>query len=407
MAYRNVWRNGYRTAITVFAIGFSGAVMIFYSTLMTGLRSMMETNAVEMNMGRIQLHAPGYRLDADLYNQIQDVPSLIARLEKNQFHAAPRLYGGGLAAFQIHASGVTLRGIDVVRESNVTQLYRHIKSGAWLSVGQPEGVPLQNEVVIGSKLARALSVEVGQEIVIVSQATDGAMANDIFRVRGILKASSEEIDRFGVFMKEPTFRAFLSIDSGVHEIAIQPKDSTLDIKQATAQIALIAPGVEVKNWRELQPAIAHILEMNQIIFIIIMLLAYLAAASTVLNAVLMSVFERMPEFGMMKAMGVTPRQIVGLIFMEEMMKTATAVLLAIALGLPIALHTERHGIDLSMLMKGATISGIAFDPILYPKITVTAIMTPIALLVCVVAVAVIYPGVKEAVIKPLDALNHI
>ncbi len=89
---------------------------------------MMERNAVEMNLGKIQLHADGYRKDPDLYNRIKEVPDLIKHLEENGFHTAPRLYGVGLAAAHNNSSGVTLRGIDLIREPTVTQLHRHLQT---------------------------------------------------------------------------------------------------------------------------------------------------------------------------------------------------------------------------------------------------------------------------------------
>ncbi len=403
LACRNVGRNRYRTAITIFAIGFAGAVMLFYSTLMVGLRSTMENNLVGMNIGKIQIHANRYRENPDIYTRISEVPQLLDRLEANGFHAAPRLYDVGLAAFGDQSSGVMLRGIDLVREPNITRLHHHLQSGFWLDAADPSGV------VIGAKLSRALSVAVGGEIVLISQAADGSMANDLYRVRGILKATSEEIDRLGVFMDQQRFRAFLSLEEGAHEIAVIPKEDTIDLDQATKTVAALLPpsGLEVKNWRELQPAIARVLRMNQVAFFIILLLAYVAVALTALNAMLMSVFERIPEIGMMKAVGVTPGQIIQLTFIEAMMKTIAALVFTVGIGAPLTLYFQQHGIDLSgFMMKGMTISGVAFEPIIYPKITLSALFTPLFVLVAVVILAVIYPSVKGAIIQPVEAMHH-
>ncbi len=232
------------------------------------------------------------------------------------------------------------------------------------------------------------------------------MANDLFVVRGILKATSEGIDRLGIFMEERAFRTLMALPEGTHEIAIMPKDNTIDLKQATAQVALLAPGLEVKNWRELQPAIARILDMNKVAFAIILLLAYLSVSLTALNSMLMAVFERIPEFGIMKAMGVAPRQIMMLVYMEAMIKTVGALLLAITIGFPIAFYTQKNGLDLSRLMKGATISGVAFDPIVYSKITLSGLVTPLWVLIAVVTLSVIYPSIKAAIIEPVEAIRH-
>lgn len=402
MAVRGMGRNRYRTAITVIAIGFSGGIMIFYFSLMAGLRFMMEQNAVELNMGQIQLHATGYRLDPNLYNLIGDAPSQLRRLEEAGFNAAPRIYSVGLSAADNKSAGVTLRGIDLMREPTVTKLHRHLQEGSWLNANDPKGV------VIGTKLARALSAGVGKQIVILSQAADGGMANDLYVVRGILKATAEEIDLSAIFMGEQPFRALILLEEGVHEIALMPKtNNPIDLTEAVAKVTALAPGLEVKSWRALQPAIARILDLNKIAFNIILTIAYIAVGLTTLNAMLMSVFERIPEIGIMKALGVTPTQIVTLLFIEAGVIAGMALPLAFIVGFPLAFYYQQHGIDLSILMKRATISGIAFDPILYPVVSGLAVFIPLSVLLVIVGLSVIYPSLKGARINPVEAIDHL
>ena len=404
MAFRNVGRDRHRAVTTIGAMAFAGALMILYSSLMEGFVYVFERNAVSMNTGDIQIHVAGYRDDPDLYKRVENVKDLLDRLNAAGFNAAPRLYGFGLAAAGSSSSGVTLRGVDTERELKVTQLDRHMMEGAWLDERDPKGV------VIGRKLARSLGIGVGSEVVILGQAADGSMANDLYKVRGVLKSVAEGIDRAGFLMLAKSFRELMAVPDGAHEIAVLRRDRSESIQDATRRVAEIAKGYETKNWRELNPIAARMLDVTDGSLFIMLLITYTAIGMVTLNAMLMSVFERIREFGVMKAIGLTPAQVVSLVFAEAMVQAAMACAIALATGLPLSLYFESHGIDLSRVAGAstlATIGGIAFDPVWNTRVTLESTFLPLAALAAVVFLAVIYPGVKAAVIQPVKAIHHI
>jgi ABC-type lipoprotein release transport system permease subunit len=399
-AFRNVGRKWQRTLVTTGAMAFAGFMMIFYSALMDGLLQAMERNAVEMNLGDIQIHAPGYRKDPDLYNRIENADDLVARLKADGFHAAPRLYGFGLAAAGSASSGVRLRGVDIQDETTVTQIHRHLLKGSWLEPADPKGV------VLGRKLARTLGVEIGSELVVVGQAADGSMANDLFRVRGILKSVGEGLDRGDLFMPDATFRTLMALPDGAHEIAVVLANRATGLPSATERVRRLAGGVEVMSWRELQPVLANILDLSHASMIFVLLITYSAIGMVVLNAMLMSVFERIREFGVLKAIGVSPLQVTILIYSEAILQVAAACLVAVAAGLPVSLYYQYHGIDLSAWTSTGTIAGVALDPIWYCRVTVSSVVTPMIYLFAVAALAVLYPTIKAAVITPIKAIYY-
>lgn len=399
-AFRNVGRKWQRTIVTTGAMAFAGFMMIFYAGLMDGLLAAMERNAVGMNLGDIQIHAPGYRKDPDLYNRIDKADELLARLRAEGFHATARIYGFGLAAAGSASAGVQLRGVDLKHEATVTQLHRHLLEGAWLDASDPKGV------VIGRKLARTLNTGIGGEIVVVSQAADGSVANDLYRVRGILQSVGEGLDRGAVLMSDTAFRKLMALPGGVHEIAVLLPDRTFTLSSATDRIRKLAPGQEVLSWRELQPVVTNILDISKASLTFVLLITYTAIGTVVLNAMLMSVFERIREFGMLKAIGVSPGQVALLIYTEAMIQVAVACLMAVAFGLPVSLYYQHRGIDLSAWMSTGTIAGVALDPIWYCRVTVSSVVTPVVYLFAVAAAAVLYPTVKASVISPIKAIYY-
>ena len=400
MASRNVIRNWRRTLVTTLAMGFAGFIMILFASLTEGLIYTSERNAVAMNLGDMQIHAEGYRDDPDLYKRIENASDLVIKLQQAGFHAAQRVYGFGLAAAGSASAGVQLRGIDLKNEATVTQIHKHVMQGNWLADTDPKGV------VIGKKLGRTLNVKPGDEVVIIGQAADGSMANDLYIVRGILKSIGEEVDRAGFFMVEREFRELMVMPQGAHEITVMRPDRSRDLESATTQVSALAPGYETLHWRKLRPVIARILDLADAQTIVMVLITYVAVAMIVLNAMLMSVFERIRELGIMKAIGVTPWQLLLLVYAETMVQVIMASIIALVTGWPAAHYFQNNGIDLSSIAGSTSFGGVALDPIWYAHVTTEAVVIPIVFLFIIAAVAVIYPAVKAAVIRPVKAIYH-
>lgn len=400
IALRNISRKRVRSAITIGSMAFAGFIMLFFAALGQGMLYTMEQNAVGVNIGDIQIHAPGYRGDPDLYTRVPDPAALVKKLEAAGFRAAPRLFGFGLAAGPGTSSGIWMRGVDLVNEPKVTLINRQVMEGAWLSADKPK------EVVIGKKLARTLGVKLGSEIVVVSQASDGAMANDIYFVRGILKSVGDAVDQGGFLMVDAEFRGLMGVPEGAHEIAVARINKDGGLTEAADAVSALAPGMEVKDWRQLQPVLAEMIDVMDVSLFFMLFIAYSAVGMVILNAMLMNVFERIREFGVMKAIGVTPVQVFWLITAEAMLEAVIANMVALGAGIPIVRHFEVHGIDLSSFSSGASLAGMALDPIWYCRLTTKALTMPVWFMFLVVLAAVIYPALKAALLKPLEALHH-
>lgn len=398
---RSIGRNRRRTVVTTLAMGFAGTIMVFYAALLEGFMDTLERNALMMELGEVQLHAAGYRKDPDLYKRIEDPDAVLAKIEPHGLHATPRLFGFGLAAVGASSAGVQLRGVHVAREAKVTLLHTHVKDGAWLDPADPKGV------VVGRKLAKTLGATIGAEVVLVSQAADGSMANDLYTVRGVLGGVSDGVDRGGLFMTQAAFRELLVVPEGVHEIVAVRADRGLELSPLIAAAQAAAPELEVNGWRQIQPVLAQMMDTTFASQAFMLLITYAAVAMVVLNATLMSVFERIREFGVMRALGVSSFGVMQVVLLEVMTQAAVAMGLAAVGGYGLSRYFETNGIDLSAIAGDATMMGVAFDPIWYTRTSPEAVIVPVVSLAVVVVLAAIYPGVKAAVIPPAEAMHHV
>jgi len=398
MAWRNVWRNRRRSLVTVAATTLAFTVMILYSSLVQGYLRAMERNVLDLELGDVQVHALEYRDDPSLYSSIEDSDELLRRFDERGYPASARLLGFGLGAAAEASAGVQIHGIDIARDARVSRIAERIKEGAWLDPADPYGV------VVGAQLARTLVVEPGDELILLSQASDGSMANDLYTVRGVLQGVSEGVDRAGVFMTEEAFRRFFVFPVGAHEIILRRPEGA-DLDAFAAEVRALAPQQRVETWRELSPTLASMLDSARGLMVMVFLIVYIAIGILILNAMLMAVFERIREFGVLKAIGWAPTQVLLVIFGECAVQTVLAVLVGLALAVPGLWYLVNVGIDMGRL-GGMAVMGLVMDPIWRGVVEPDVILGPLVTLLCIVGLAAIYPAAKAAWISPIRAIQH-
>lgn len=396
MAWRNVWRNSRRTLATVGATTLGLLAMILYAGLVDGYLRGMERNILDLEMGDVQIHASTYRESPSLHHRIESPGPILESLDDDGLHAAPRLLGSGLGAARDTSAGISLLGIDVERDAEVSTISQHLAEGQWLDPQRP------GEVVIGRHLARMLGVGLGDEIVVLSQAADGSTANDVYTVRGVLQGISDQVDRTGVFMVAAAFRELMVVPEGAHRIIVRGPKAELPDVARRARAA--APELDTKTWRELQPTLASMLDAGRGGIMAMFIIIYIAIAIVILNATLMAVFERTREFGVLKALGVGPGGVLQLIVLETAMQTALAIVVATTISIPANWYMSTHGIDLRGL-SDLSVMGVTVDPIWRSHVTVDTYVRPVVILLFIVSIAVLYPATRAALIRPIEAMR--
>lgn len=396
VAWRNIWRNRRRTIVTTSAMTLALVVMILYSGLVRGHLERMRRDILDYEVGDMQIFAKGYRDNPSIYTRIDEPGRLIEALGKAGYTASARLLGAGLVAAGDSSAGVMLRGVDVKQDAAVSRVGTRVESGRWLDPKDPQGI------VIGKRLARTLDVKPGDEVVVLTQAADGSMADDLYRVRGVLRNLSEAVDRGGVFMTEGAFRELFLLPAGAHQILVR-KPSAVTEAAALARVEKLAAGLDVKTWRQLMPTLSSLLDSAKSVLYVMFFLVYVVIAILILNAMLMAVFERIREFGVLKALGMEPGAVFRLVFAESLLQTAISTAAGLVLSLPGVWYLSAVGIDLRTV-GGISLYGMVMDPHWRAEFVPAAFAGPVVMLVIIVSIAVIYPAVKAARLRPIEAI---
>jgi len=402
MAWRNVWRNSRRSGITIAAMTLALFVELLYAGLVQGLVIGMTEDATAYELGDVQVFSEGYLTKPSLYDVVPDHEGIIEKLEGEGYRATERLFGGGLAASGEFSAGALFVGIDPVQDAKTMDLHLAMAEGSWLDNADPQGV------VVGRGLARTLALELGDEVIVLSQATDGSIANDLFEVRGILMSVAAGMDRSAVLMTEDTFRGLMALPEGAHKIFVR-KPLNADLAAAKAVVLSVTgeddASPRVKTWKEVSPILAQYIESVSSVIVVLYFIVYVAVGILILNAMLMALFERIREFGVLKAIGYGPGQVFSMMLFEGFVQACVATLFGVILAAPVMWYMTVYGINVGVL-GGVQMAGMTMPPIWKGHYTLDAVQVPIIMLFMIVFLAVLYPALRAAWLRPLDAMHH-
>jgi ABC-type lipoprotein release transport system permease subunit len=397
--WRNLWRNTRRTVITLAAVALSAAILVIMYALMDGMAFHMRNNAINLTVGEVQAHAPGYLKDRSLYKVVEDPDKILAAAQAAGVGAVARAYGYGLVAADSKSAGAVFWGVDPVKEYAAFSLPHYIAQGSYL------GPEPKSKVVLGAKLARSLNAKLGDELVVVVQAADGSMGNELFHVTGIFKIAGDQVDRAAVMMHAADFQRLFVSGGRVHEVALNSRDG-MDLDKLAGLAQEAAPQNQVRTWQELLPMVSDMLKMSDASGVITSLLFGLAAALGVMNTMLMATYERMREFGIIKALGASGWRILRDVSLEAMVLAVVGTAFGVVLGVAGSWYLQEVGLDLGQMASEFTIGGLAFATVWKAVLTPHAVITPVLVMWAVCLVAAVYPASLAARLDPVKVIHH-
>lgn len=399
LAWRNVLRNRRRSAITISSIAIGLAAMTFLWGMIDGMNGQMVRNTTRYFAGDAQIHLRGYHDDPTLDLAMQDAAALLraSRGEPHVAAAALRLEGKALASRGDRSRGVLLAGISS-DEAKVTVLHEAIVAGEALGSGAG--------VLVGEKLAEALRLRAGEDVVFVGQAYDGSLASARMPVRGIFRSKIDELDGFVAIVPLETAREFYAAPGGATGVVLRLRDpDRLDAVRSGLQ-ARLGERFEVLGWPALLPMVAVSTRFHEVVSYVVLLVFFAVVAAAVANPVLMAVLERTREFGVMLALGMSRARLLGLVLLESMLLGAGGLVLGNALGLAITGTFAANGMNLGAFEAGLrTMPGLS--DVIYPALVPARSLMLSALVFAVACAMAVYPAARAAGLDPVQAIRGL
>jgi ABC-type lipoprotein release transport system permease subunit len=403
LASRNLLRNKRRTGITLAAIAVGLAYMFFAATLVAGMTKTGFDTAISSQAGHVVLQAEGWQDERKPTLVVEGAGALTSSLQEAYPDGvvAPRIYLGGLVTSPTTSARVALTGLDPDAERQVQDLHEDVVEGEWLGVDD-------REIVIGHALADALAVEVGDKLVYMGQHGTDEVTSRLFRVRGIFRTGAATIDGRMAYAHLGAAREFLGGGDVAHMVTLHLDDPGR-AEEAAARIegSLGRPGLDVRTWREALPDLVTLMEFTSVSTDMLVFVLGVLVAFGVLNTVLMSTLERTREFGVMRALGMRPRQTARLVLMEGMVLGVFGAAVGLALGLPCSWYLVENGLDYAAMGMGETMEtgGVVIDSLImgaWDPVRIAAYCVG-AVLFCVLAAA--YPAWSISRLPPVKALR--
>jgi ABC-type lipoprotein release transport system permease subunit len=399
LSWRNLWRNPTRTNVTILAVSLCIAVLIIFQSMIVGLIEKAKFTTTNLVIGEVQVHAEGYLDDRSIYKSLQNTEEIHLIAKENNIGLVERSYGFGLISSGTKSAGTQFWGINPESELQHFDFANHIDKGNFLT-----NTSLK-KIVLGRKLASSIAADIGTELVVFVQGADGSLGNELFYVAGILKNMADNVDRGAAMILREDFDILFSANNLIHEIALNSK-GRFESEEIQKLLSARTADVDVETWQQLMPTIALLTEkMSVFMRTFFSLIFGIAASLGVMNTMIMSTYDRMREFGIIRAIGTTPWRILKQVSLEAILLTTIASVIGAVVGLSIALYFQKYGFDVS---GGGNMSfgGVVMDPVWKASVSVGIVLLPVVLLMLVSIVASIYPASIAARIKPVEAIHY-
>ncbi|MBL6989519.1 MAG: ABC transporter permease [Bacteriovoracaceae bacterium] len=394
MAIRNVVRQKRRSILTGLAMTVGFVLMSISLGFNYGGYGRMIELFTRSSTGHIQIHYKDYLDNPSLFKTLNNPGEIEKVLQQTPFIKgfAPRVYGGALTFLQNKSTGVSLVGIDPQKESKLTTIKKRIIQGSYLES------PDAHQVLIGKSVASVLKATLGDELILISQGADGSIANDLFKVVGIMG----EVDAYKIFLPISVMQEYLSLQTKVHEYTT----IIADYQQSTVfadKLKKKLPNLDIRPWQIVEKDFYKAMKADeQGNFFFLGIIMFIVALG-VLNTVLMSVLERTKEFGILKAIGSRPMHIYNLIVIESQILAFTSIVLGTILAIFANWWFIHNGI---VFDPPISYGGVMFDEMV-STLELKVFIAPAVTVSVTSLVVSIFPGIRAARIVPVKAMRVV
>ena len=403
LAWRNIWRHRRRTIIIVLAMGLSLGMMMFYDGLMDGFNDAIAGNAVRVLGGNVQVHAEGYRekVDSNPLIPLEDDTAVVeaALSHSDVIAAARRIQTGGLVSNREGAFSMTIIGIDPEAEAPVSLIADHIVDGRYLESMD------EDAILIGKGLAEALEIQVGDRVMMVGSDIHKQNRQRSMTVIGIYDIGIPSMEKGTSYISLTEAQNLFNLRGQSTEVQITLKRVGLE-DGVVAALAPALPGYEVESWERNYPELGNAVGRKNIVMDIFSVVIVMIAGIGILNLLLMAIYERTREIGLLGAMGLKPRQIATTFILEGALIGVVGVIAGVAIGLMTNLSLMQVGMDYSQF-AGVTEYMALISGKVYPTLGTDKLFGRAITILIIAALAALIPAMIASRREPSEALHHV
>lgn len=399
IAWRNIWRTPMRSLIVIGSIVMGIWAGIFVVAFSYGLNKQRTESSIKNSISHIQIHHPEYQkeYDSKFYLGEPDQLNNVLESDKSIESYAFRTLLNGMVSSPIKSNGVRIIGVNKNQEKELTNIYSGLVKGTYFENKR------RNPILIGEALAEKLKVKLQSKVVLTFQDTENTIISGAFRVCGIYKTQYSKYDQGTVFIENKDLHRLLKSEN-FHQVAllcnsIDQVDSTYN------NLKTNLPEYEVKDWKSIAPELAYADKIMESWLFLIMIIIMLALIFGIINTMLMAVFERRKELGMLMAIGMNRSKIFLLILIETLFLSLIGAPTGLVLGALTIKITSETGINLAFISKG--LENVGLGSVIYPQIESYFYLFITVMVFLFTLIAAIYPSRKALMLKPTEAIRTI
>ncbi len=399
IAFRDIIRNRRRTFTTLLAVALGLTVILLMAGMLEGVVDSGLRNNIRITTGHLQLRADSYEIDKmSLLSRdlLQDPEALVAQVEAlpEVRSVAPVLWTTTVLSTPRESAGLQITGLDPSDAFN-EPICEGIVAGDYLSADS------RGQVLLGKRLADDMSISVGDRVSLATGNSSGALEEGIFTVAGIFRTGFPSYDQSSVIMPLAQAQAFTGTGDRASSIIIMLNDRE---DAADVAAALAMPGIGILTWEDMNQFMLQMMQAGGAFYYLIYTIVILVVAVLIANTLLMSVFDRTREMGILSSLGMKQRQIMVMVLLEAVILALVGIAFGLVLGLGAVFYMSKVGFDMGEDTAGL-VEGIAFSSKMYPAMAPDQFLILSLMMLGIVTIVSLYPAWVAARMEPVEALH--
>lgn len=408
ISWRNLWRNKRRSFVVIGSVAIGILGMMLSMAFMNSLTMQMIDNTINTSMGHVAVHKKGFRDTLKLKDSFaltKNELSVLEEMKKNKklLAYAPRVQVSGVIYSGGSVVNTNIMGIDPVREKALSKIYDYtLKTNGSSFLDRPD----MDVVLISETTAKKFDLQVGDRVAVALQDKNKKLKREALTIQGIFKTPIDTFDKYTIFVGIKKLQSMAALDDDITEVNILTTDKKrVDTVKSDVAAQLKRKDLVALSWKDRAPQLVRAVKLFDSTMYVFFAIIFITVVFSIANTLVMAIMERFHEIGVMKSIGTRPSQVFFMIIFEAINLSVVGLAVGLAASMLFIGYWALFGLDLSFYMEGMRAFGTG--SILYPFLRPKDFGMSIMIILVITTIGALYPAIKAARIKPLEALTYV